>query len=168
MNKVQERAKRILKNNNYMILATVQGDQPWSTPVFYAYDKQYNFYWYSRKDTRHSQNIQANNHVAASIFGVGNADEGFGVYLKGNAAEVTEEELEHALHVYAEKATHNQEQRDQLTTKEDFLGDAPIRMYKLVPEKMYVFNESTKWKGKWIDSKSEITLLLQPDTSIGA
>jgi len=31
-------------------------------------------------------------------------------------------------------------------------------MYKLIPEKVYVSDEATKWKGKWIDSKSEITL----------
>ncbi len=156
--KLIERAKRILEANRYMILATSYQVQPWSTPVFYVYDEHYNFYWYSRKDTRHSSNIEENNNVAASIFGIENADEGFGVYLEGIASEVSKDELDHALKTYAAKGAQNDEERIQLTTKEDFLGNSPIRMYKLVPDKIYVSNESTKWKGKWIDSKIEVEL----------
>ncbi len=159
MNDQQTRTKRILSNNRYMTLATTAKDgQPWSTPVFYALDDNNNFYWYSRKDTRHSLSIKENSKVAASIFGVDNADEGFGVYLEGVASEVTKNELPHAMEVYAKKGATNDEERKQLTTKEDFLNDAPIRMYKLIPKKMYVSNEATKWKGKWIDSKTEIKL----------
>lgn len=152
------RAKRILSTNRYMVLATSQAGQPWSTPVFYAYDEKYNFYWYSRKDTRHSLSLKENNNVSAVIFSVGNADEGFGVYIEGTASEVTENELEHAMVTYAAKGATSDEERKQLTTKEDFLGDAPIRMYKLTPAKIYVSNEATKWNGKWIDSKSEVDL----------
>lgn len=151
-----EQAKRILKSNNYMTLATAIDNKPWSTPVFYAYDEHYNFYWYSRKDTWHSLVIKENNKVAASIFGV--ADEGFGVYLEGIASEVREDELEHVIEIYAAKGAKNDEERKQLTTQEDFLDDALVRMYKLVPNKIYVSNESTKWKGKWIDSRSEVKL----------
>src|SRR5438132_747915 len=100
-----ERAKRILSANRYMVLATSQEGKPWSTPVFYAYDDHYSFYWYSRKDTRHSLSLKENNKIAASIFGVGNTDEGFGVYLEGTASEVTEDELEQATATYVAKGT---------------------------------------------------------------
>src|SRR5579859_5206212 len=119
-NDIIERAKRILDANRYMILATSHEEKPWSTPVFYAHDENYNFYWYSRKDTRHSVTIKDNKSVSASIFGVGNKDEGFGVY-----AEVSRDELEEALATYMYKAATNDKERIQLTTKEDFLGDSP-------------------------------------------
>ncbi|SRR5258708_2617169 len=153
----KERAKRILTNNLYMILATSQNNKAWSTPVFYAFDQQ-NFYWYSRKNTRHSLNILVSPEISASIFGVNNEDEGFGVYIEGKAFEVAKNELKHALDIYAQKAAKNAAEKEQLTTIEDFINDSPLRMYKLIPEKVYVSNKATKWKGKWIDSKSEIVL----------
>src|SRR2546430_1219068 len=140
----RDRAKRIIASNLYMTLATTKDGSPWSTPVFYACDENYTFYWYSRKDTRHSLTIQNNNKVACSIFGV---DTEGGVYVEGIASEVTEDELPHVLDVYAQKGAKTDEEREQLTTKEDFLGDAPLRMYKLIPEKIYVSGEATKWHG---------------------
>src|SRR6266705_634469 len=114
-----DRARRIIASNLYMTLATTTKDgNPWSTPVFYSVDDNYTFYWYSRKDTRHSLTIKENNHVAASILGVGNDDEGFGVYIEGKAFEVTEDELPHALDVYAQKGAKTDEERKQLTTNE--------------------------------------------------
>jgi nitroimidazol reductase NimA-like FMN-containing flavoprotein (pyridoxamine 5'-phosphate oxidase superfamily) len=140
-----------------MVLATVSPEgQPWSTPVFFAYDASYNFYWYSRNDTRHSENIAKHKQVSAVVFGVNNQDEGYGVYLEGVAGEVAEEELGKVMEVYAAKAGTNEEEKRQLMTKEDFLGESPIRMYAITPKKMYVSNESIKWNGKWIDSRSEI------------
>jgi len=151
-----ERFKRILENNNYMVLATSSDNVPWSTPVFFVFDKDYNFYWYSRKQTRHSQNISRNSNISAVIFGVGNSDEGFGVYLEGKAREVEENELESALNLYAKRAAKSEEEKIQLTTKQDFLGDSDFRVYKITSSKIYVSNSSTMWQGKYIDSKSEI------------
>lgn len=156
---MEEKVKRILTNNLFMTLATVSATgNPWSTPVFYALDEQYNFYWYSRKDTRHSQNIQENNNVSASIFSPEGEDKLEGVYVAGIATELVEEELQHATELYAKKAAVNEEELEQLTAVEDFLGDAPVRMYKLTPMKMYISGEATKWEGKWIDSRIEVSL----------
>ena len=156
---MEERAKRIFTNNLFMTLASSSsGGQPWSTPVFYALDEKYNFYWYSRKDTRHSENIKENNRISASIFATTGEDEGVGVYVEGVATELIEVELEHATSIYAKKGASNDEERIQMTTIKDFLGDAPIRMYKLTPEKIYISGKATKWNGKWIDRREEIKL----------
>lgn len=156
---MEEKAKRILANNLFMTLATASsGGQPWSTPVFYALDENYTFYWYSRRDTRHSQNITENNKISASVFATSGENEGVGIYIEGTASEVTEEELDYATSIYAKKAAANEEEKTQLTTREDFLGDAQIRMYKLIPEKVYISEEATKWNGKWIDKREEVKL----------
>lgn len=78
---MEEKVKRIITNNLFMTLATSSEGQPWSTPVFYALDEEFNFYWYSRKDTRHSQNINDNDKVSASIFATSGDDNGIGVYV---------------------------------------------------------------------------------------
>lgn len=156
---MEEKAKRILSSNLFMTLATVSSDeQPWSTPVFYALDEEYNFYWYSRKDTRHSENIKENNKVSASIFATTGEDEGVGVYVEGAASELTEEELEYATNIYAKKASTSEDERRVLTTVEDFLGEAPLRMYRLTPSKFYISGEAKKWNGKWMDARIEVSL----------
>lgn len=44
-----------------MTLATADNDdQPWNTPVYFAYDGKKTFYWGSRHNTQHSQNIALN------------------------------------------------------------------------------------------------------------
>lgn len=56
------------------------------------------------------------------------------------------------------KAAESEEEKVQLTTQEDFLDEAPVRMYKLVPKNIYTSDTPTKWKGKWIDDKVEVHL----------
>lgn len=64
-----EKAKKIITSNLYMTIATVTKDGlPWNTPVYYAFDESYAFYWYSRKNTKHSQLIAENSNVAVAIF----------------------------------------------------------------------------------------------------
>lgn len=156
---MEEKVKRILSSNLFMTLATVSSDeQPWSTPVFYALDEEYNFYWYSRKDTRHSENIKENNKVSASIFATSGDDNGIGMYVEGIVQELRGEELGHATNIYAKKASPSEDERKQLTTIEDFLGEAPLRMYRLTPSKFYISGEAKKWNGKWIDARIEIPL----------
>src|SRR5581483_12125531 len=96
--------------------------------------------------------------VFATIFGGGNSDEGKGVYLVGIASELSKEELPHALETYAKRSSKTEESRRQHTIIDDFLNESPIRVYKLVPKKVYVSNEPTVWRGKWLDSKSEVSL----------
>lgn len=157
---MEEKAKRILINNLFMTLATVSFDgQPWSTPVFYALGDKYNIYWYSRKDARHSQNIKENNKASASIFSLEGEDKMVGVYIEGLAIELAEEELGYATEMYAKKSATNEEEHAQMIAIEDFLGDAPVRMYKLIPEKVYISGEATRWNGKWMDTRIEVSLL---------
>lgn len=159
MNILQEKIKRILSTNLFMTLATSSIDgKPWSTPVFYAIDDGYNFYWYSQKATRHSQNIIENKSVSASIFATSGENEGVGVYIEGAACELAGNELEHATKIYAAKAAGNDEEKVQLTEMEDFLGEAPLRMYKLTPNKIYISGTPTKWNGKWMDVREEVEL----------
>lgn len=55
-------AKQLIQRLNYLTLATSnQEGQPWNSPVFGAYDNNGTFYWGSRIDTQHSQNIAENN-----------------------------------------------------------------------------------------------------------
>jgi uncharacterized protein YhbP (UPF0306 family) len=157
IDQIWEKAKHIITSNSFMVIATASTDAtPWNTPVYYAFDKENTFYWYSGKNTKHSQLITKNKKVAISIFN--NSGDLGGVYITGNASEVVEEELPHALETYFNRALPDnpEEKKKMLSMPEDFLGDSVLRMYKVVPEKIYVSGDANKWNGKWIDVREEV------------
>jgi len=87
----KQKIDQILKENLYMTISVASKDgDPWIANLYYAYDKDYNFYWYSPKDSLHSQRINENSRVALAIFNsttVG--DDVDAVYIKAKAYEIT-------------------------------------------------------------------------------
>ena len=56
-----ERAKEIISKIQYITVATYSKDgEPWNSPVYSAFDEQYNFYWASWVENQHSKNIAEN------------------------------------------------------------------------------------------------------------
>lgn len=158
-----KKARRIIESTFYMTIATASFEKkPWISPVYYALDDSYTFFWYSRKQTKHSQLITENNQVAIAIFNSNaSEDEVGGVYLEGRAYEVAEDELHHAIEIYFTRSLPNDlvQRQKMVDTPQDFLEESVLRMYKFVPERVYVSGEATKWNGKWIDSRIEVQLI---------
>jgi len=130
------RAKEILKENIYLTMATSDKDgNPWITPVRYANDDHYNFYWISEAETRHSKNIKENKNKVSFVVYNSSTNEGTGegVYFKGSAHELTEQkDAEEALNLYF--ARKNQKPK----SFRDFIDAAPQRIYKAIPEKIWM------------------------------
>jgi len=64
-----EKTKKLIEENLYLTMAVAtKTGKPWTANIYYAYDKDYNFYWYSQADTLHSKYIEENPEVAISIF----------------------------------------------------------------------------------------------------
>jgi uncharacterized protein YhbP (UPF0306 family) len=159
------KAKRVIEKNFFMTVSTADIDgSPWISPLYYAFDDSYTFYWYSSKLTKHSGIITRNNRVAVTIFNSNLTENDLGgVFFTGKAYELDEKELSHALDVYFTRTfPHDPDSKQQMIARpNDFLGDSALRMYKFVPEKVYVTGEATKWNGKWIDVRTEIDLLIK-------
>lgn len=138
-----------------MVLATSDlCGNPWATPVYYAFDGHDTFFWYSRLKAKHSQLIAGNCEVAATIFETGKQIKA--VYMRGQAREVLGRELPHALDVYARSMEISDPEAPKAfaAAQQDFTGAAPLRMYSFTPCEVYLLNESTKWHGKWLDTRS--------------
>jgi nitroimidazol reductase NimA-like FMN-containing flavoprotein (pyridoxamine 5'-phosphate oxidase superfamily) len=149
------RAKEIIEQNIYLTMSTSdkQGN-PWISPVYCAYDGQYNFYWTSNPNARHSKNIQENdNKIAFIVFNSSVAEgTGEGVYFEGKAYEMSDEkEMAAALQLYYSR-------KNKLTKPAgDFLGESPRRLYKAVPERAWM-NTDEKINGYIVDAKIEVKL----------
>ena len=64
MKDLNKRAKEIIAEIMYVTIASVTEDgMPWNSPVFSAYDDDYNFYWGTHKDSQKAKNIRSNKNV---------------------------------------------------------------------------------------------------------
>lgn len=155
MNDMQlKKAKEIIEKILYITLATSSKEgMPWNSPVYAAFDDQYNFFWKSAKNSQHSQNIKENNTVFIVIYdSTVPWGEGKGVYIQAKAFEITDEqEIADAL------AYHNKRVGKDLWKSEEFTGENPRRVYKAVPESVWMNKESEE-NGKFVDIRQEITL----------
>ncbi len=64
---VEELIRKYINQVNIMQLATSANDQPWVVIVHYYADLDFNLYWTSRPDRRHSKEIAANPKTSATI-----------------------------------------------------------------------------------------------------
>lgn len=151
-----EKAKKIIEKILYITIATSSKDGgPWNSPVYSAFDENYNFFWVSWKENQHSKNIRENNNVFIVIYDSTVPEgTGEGVYIKARAYELTDEkETEHAISYLDERI--NKKGRHKVS---QFIGSIPRRVYKAVPEKFWM-NAEGDIKGEYIDKRVEVKLL---------
>lgn len=135
-----EVARGIIDANQYMTLATadLQG-RPWATPVWFAQRELREFFWVSRSERRHSENVAATGRVALVVFdSTTPVGSGAGVYAEGWAALVTDSELADALSVFNAKS-----EASALPTwsASKVSHDAPFSLYRMVASQVWVLDE---------------------------
>lgn len=127
----------IIKENKYLTLSTVSKDLiPWCTPLFYTYDKEINFYWFSAKDSKHSHNINQNKNTSLVIFdSIAEIGDGDAVFFEGETIELNIiEEVKIAINFLNKRFDNNIfkfKSVSQLTNK------SINRAYKFIPRKCY-------------------------------
>ena len=152
---LNQRTKDIIRKILYITIATSNSKgEPWNSPVYSAFDKDYNFYWASWKESQHSKNIKENSQIFIVIYDSTVPEgTGEGVYIKAKAYELSDiKEISHALSCLdgrVNKKSHS---------PQDFLGNMPRRVYKAIPEKVWT-NTDGDINGKYVDKRVEIDLI---------
>ncbi len=136
-----EKAKKIIMENNYMVIASHgRTSGPWASPVFYAYDKKYSFYFLSAVDAIHIENITENPRIGAVIFDskqkIGKTE---AVQFHAVATMVKKDGIHNAIETYSERLFP----ASKLSAKErynpsEYLEPSEFRFVKVVPTLMYV------------------------------
>jgi len=149
-----KQAKKIIERNLYITLATVGNDGlPWSSPVYAAYDEKYNFYWASGKNARHSLNIKEKKIVSFVIFDSSVPwGKGKGVYFQAKAYELADEKT--ILHAFKYRYGRIRQPEPPI---EEFLNTAPRRIYKAIPEKIWISVDAED-NGYFVDKRIELSL----------
>jgi uncharacterized protein YhbP (UPF0306 family) len=139
-----EIAKQVIEKVKYIAVATCNKEgQPWNTPVYAAYDENYNFYWTSYKGNQHSINIRDNSKIFIVIYdstgGIGNKT---GVYIQAEAYELSELEDIRTARSYTQGRKGK-----EVDDPRKFVGDQPRRVYIAKPQKVWV-NDATITESK--------------------
>lgn len=157
MNKAEliQKARIVINDILYLTIATTdKNNQPWNSPVYSAFDKNYNFYWASWKENQHSKNITENGKVFVVIYDSTVPEStGFGVYMRGKAHQL--EKTDAIEIIKALKLLYSRKSKKPRKL-EEFLGILPRRIYKFVPEQVWV-NSEGDIKGNFVDTRIEIT-----------
>jgi general stress protein 26 len=151
MIKPSAKAQAILDRIYYATLSTVDPNgNPWNSPVYCAYDENYNVYWGWHIESQHSQNIRANGKVFIVVYDSTVAPgDGEGVYIQAHVEELigTKEVTD------AHKLL--QDRRLSWYWKiEELQPDKPVHLFKAIPEHMWMNGEGEK-DGQYIDIRVE-------------
>lgn len=150
---LSKRAKEIIEKIEYVTIASVtEAGEPWNSPVFSAFDKDYNFYWGTHVDSQKAQNIRANGKVFLVIYdSTAPSGTGEGVYVQATAQELTDPaEIKQAFELLNNR-------HDPPFWEFAAIEKGPIRLYKAVPQKVWMNDDGEK-DGFYIDIRTEVTL----------
>jgi nitroimidazol reductase NimA-like FMN-containing flavoprotein (pyridoxamine 5'-phosphate oxidase superfamily) len=99
-------AREIIDASLYMVLGTAdEAGQPWVSPVYYAPADYRYFFWVSRPEARHSQNLEARPQLSLVIFDssvpIGT---GRGVYVSAMAEPLVEAGQAEAIETFSRRS----------------------------------------------------------------
>lgn len=145
---------KIIKKIEYMNIASITPDGlPWNTPVYTAYDKDLNFYWFSWKKNQHSINVRENKNVFVTIYdSTVPAGTGEGVYFEGVA-----EELKNPKDIVVGMTVVYNRSKHKMRAIKEFLKNFPRRIYRFSPKKAWI-NGDSDIKGNFIDIRTDLDL----------
>ncbi|MDE1761903.1 MAG: pyridoxamine 5'-phosphate oxidase family protein [Candidatus Micrarchaeota archaeon] len=153
----EDKAKRIIESNNYMVTATTdKRGNVWAATVSYVHDKDYNFYFLSPIDSRHGANIIDTAKIAFEIFDsrqkIGSAD---GVQAEGKAVFAPDDALEEIIKIYVKKFFPNSSvPATERYPPENYRGAAEFRFFKIKLSGLFVTGEDISVLGAFAKSNA--------------
>ncbi len=131
--------KDYLKEARMMMVATVNGDQPWNCTLMFVSDENLNLYWISTPDTRHSKEIHKHKKVAAAIPIKFTDLAVVGLQVEGDAKLVEDlGEIKQAIRLYTDKHNRGED------WYEDFIaGKNEHKLYRIKPRLFVLFDRES-------------------------
>jgi uncharacterized protein YhbP (UPF0306 family) len=135
--KPEDLTKQYLAQVNIMQLATAADGQPWACTVHYYSDDDFNLYWISTLERKHSQDIAQNPKVAAAVLVHENtAEEPYviGISITGTAELLETGVPPEAVSGYATKHGKDSDLADIAS------GQNAHKFYRLKPSQIVLFD----------------------------
>lgn len=150
-------AGKIVEQNQYLTLGTINKDcTTWVSPVAYAYDHNFHFYFISLPSSKHSQNITKNPKVSFAIFDSHQVfGEGVGLQIEGTTKLVSLTQLPQAISAYISRDWPfiNNKIKTYLVGSQKVLENLTYKVYQITPIKIWMNDPNTN-----IDVRVEVKL----------
>ena len=143
----QRRAQEIVRRLIYITVATTSSaGQPWSSPVYSAFDNWANFYWTSSPLAQHSRNIDENGKAFLAIYdSTVPAGMGEGVYVEAAAGGlVIPEEVNEAKTNLARRIGK------QIGPETERLDAGVQRIYRATPKRVWMNGFENDKNGRYL------------------
>jgi nitroimidazol reductase NimA-like FMN-containing flavoprotein (pyridoxamine 5'-phosphate oxidase superfamily) len=139
MENAEEKCVEIILENRYLDIATSKDGKPWVSAVYYAVDSDLNFYFVSRKDSRHGKFIQENPETAVSIWDSTKKPENSdGIQLETRARIVPDKKLEESVQtMFSKRFEDKEKQKEYFNDWQKYAGDSNKKLFKLETNKLY-------------------------------
>lgn len=124
-------ARKILRDNIYLVLGTADGKNPWTAPLYYAVGRDNNIYFISKINSLHIRHLLKNPVAAFSIFDSRQREgQGNGIQAMGKVLLLKREiEIETALKYY---------RTSFISIDAKILQKGQYRMFKIIPKHLYI------------------------------
>jgi hypothetical protein len=124
---LREMARRVIDDNRYLVLGTVEDDgQPRLSPVYFTPARYRDFYWVSSPDAQHSHNVRERPEVRIVVFDSSTLPgQSEAVYVSATAREIPADELPGVLHEAFDPAHRGA----RAFTSDELSGDGDLRLY---------------------------------------
>jgi uncharacterized protein YhbP (UPF0306 family) len=132
--------KECCESTQFMALATHGPQGLWNHAVFFAYDKQLNFYFLSEPGSRHMQNLAAHSEVALAIFSTDQFPGGdvLGMQVNGTAEILADDQIEAAFQIYDDRSPKLSDASPDLAV---YRGSAAAwKFVKVIPNEIGYFD----------------------------
>lgn len=141
MNDELEAVLQLIEGMQVMTIASADAKgKPWVSPVAYAIDSDFNFYWVSDVEALHSVNVRGRGTVALSIWDVIDGRT-VGLYVDALAHEAQSDEVERGS---AALARRKQPTKFTIRSAADVTGDAAWRIFVATPQELSLRADSTR------------------------
>lgn len=132
-------AREIIDTNLYMTIGTVLDDgRPWVSPVYYATEDRWHFYWVSSPEATHSRNIGLRPQVSIVVFNSeARIGTGQGLYMSAFAEELAGAELNRGIDIFSRRSLAHGGRAWPLVNVEP---PTPYRLYRATASEHWVLD----------------------------
>jgi uncharacterized protein YhbP (UPF0306 family) len=135
---VRQVIEAYLRQAMMMQIATARDNEPWCCTVFFAFDDKWNLYWMSKPNTKHSQDIEQNPHVAGTI--VLQQDSRSGATVRGLQFAGVAEVLSGDEGALGAECYRSRLGREASLLEDIRSGKNPHKIYRIQPAKLILFD----------------------------
>lgn len=137
---IKQLIKKVLDQGYLMSLATTDTGGVWVSDVIYIHDDDFNIYWMSDPEVRHSQAVIENHQVAGTITVSNQGEDNLGIQFEGIAEKIEGNRHDLALKHYAKRKKPAPKESDDILEGDSWYVVKP-KSIELIDEKLFGFDK---------------------------